>query len=147
MKNFRGVLIAVGVAAAVILLAVAGGGEQGDTSLPRDPMTGKSVFSIPVQTPALVAEGEVLYQASCATCHTVSAEGTALGPSHLSVIYNPDHHADAAFVRAVVGGVASHHWGFGDMLPISGLTDDDLVRIIAFVRESQRIKGFEPYPP
>jgi hypothetical protein len=33
------------------------------------------------------------------------------------------------------------------MEPIEGLSDDDLTAIIAFVRENQRIEGFEPYPP
>jgi hypothetical protein len=31
--------------------------------------------------------------------------------------------------------------------PIPGLLQEDMDRIIAFVRETQRIEGFEPYPP
>jgi hypothetical protein len=33
------------------------------------------------------------------------------------------------------------------MAPVEGLTLDDVTAIIAFVREQQRIEGFEPYPP
>jgi hypothetical protein len=33
------------------------------------------------------------------------------------------------------------------MAPEGGLADDDVTAIIAFVRENQRIGGFEPYPP
>ncbi|VAW08509.1 hypothetical protein MNBD_ACTINO02-292 [hydrothermal vent metagenome] len=147
MKKLRVPLIVGGIVAAVVLLVLAGGGDPNAPSLPVDPMTGLSEFNIPVQDPALVAEGEVLYQASCATCHASNLEGTAVGPSHLSVIYNPEHHSDEGFRRAVLGGVQAHHWGFGDMPAITGLTDDDLGKIIAYIRENQRIKGFEAYPP
>jgi cytochrome c551/c552 len=148
MKNLKVPLIVGGIVAAVVLLVLAGGGGGNTTAdgKPVDPMTGLSEFNIPVQDPALVAEGEVLYQASCASCHASNLEGTAVGPSHLSVIYNPEHHSDAGFARAVISGVQAHHWGFGDMPPIAGLTDDDLVKIIAYVRENQRVRGFEAYP-
>jgi hypothetical protein len=33
------------------------------------------------------------------------------------------------------------------MQPISGLTQEDVAAITAYVREQQRINGFEPYPP
>ncbi|MEE8458013.1 MAG: cytochrome c, partial [Acidimicrobiia bacterium] len=117
------------------------------SSLPRDPMTGRSEFDIPVQDPVLVAEGEALYQVSCAACHGSDLRGTAIGPSHLSVIYNPDHHADGAFALAAISGVRSHHWNFGDMVPVPGLAQGDIDRIIAFIRETQRVEGFEAYPP
>ncbi len=110
-------------------------------------MTGKSEWDIPVQDPALVAEGKDLYLAKCASCHGTDLRGTNLGPSHLSVVYNPDHHNDLSFARAALVGVPAHHWSFGDMAPVPGLTEHDMVRINAFVREMQRLEGFEPYPP
>jgi mono/diheme cytochrome c family protein len=110
-------------------------------------MTGQSEFDIPVQDPALVAEGDVLYRASCAACHGSDLRGTEFGPSQLSVVYQPGHHSDESYMSAMTNGVPAHHWDFGDMAPISGLTQDDMDRIIAFVRENQRIEGFEPYPP
>jgi len=110
-------------------------------------MTGKTEFDIPVQDPTLVAEGEVLYQSSCSVCHGSDLRGTAIGPSHLSVIYNPDHHGDGSFAAAVVTGVSAHHWNFGDMPPVVGITEADFNRIMAFIRENQRVEGFEAYPP
>lgn len=110
-------------------------------------MTGRTEFDIPSQDPVLVAEGEALYRVSCAACHGSDLRGTAIGPPHLSVIYNPDHHGDGAFARAALSGVRAHHWKFGDMPPVQGIAEDDLVRIIAFIRETQRIEGFEAYPP
>ncbi len=136
---------------AVVLVGVAfvafGGGGGASSALPRDPMTGKTEFDIPVQDPTLVAEGAEIYQARCASCHGADLRGTAVGPSHLSVIYNPDHHGDGAFAVAVVNGVRAHHWNFGDMPPVAGMSEADFVRVIAFIRERQRLDGFEAYPP
>jgi mono/diheme cytochrome c family protein len=102
---------------------------------------------IAVQDPALVATGEPLYQTNCAECHGSDLRGTDTGPSHLSVVYQPSHHADLAFMLAARNGVQQHHWPFGDMLPVPTLSDADLEAIVAYVRENQRISGFEPYPP
>lgn len=102
---------------------------------------------IPAQDPNLVSSGADIYQASCAACHGSDLRGTEQGPSHLSAVYVPNHHSDAAFLLAVRNGSPQHHWRFGDMKPIDGLSDDDIVAITAFVRETQRVEGFEPYPP
>lgn len=91
----------------------------------------------------LVSTGESLFQANCASCHGADARGTDKGPSFLSRVYVPSHHGDAAFLLAVRNGSPQHHWGFGDMEPVEGLTDEDVVAITAFVREIQRIQGFE----
>jgi mono/diheme cytochrome c family protein len=123
------------LAAVFAVVAAACGGSQ-------DAETG-----IPVQNSDLVAAGDVSYQANCAECHGSDLRGTDMGPSHLSVVYVPGHHGDQAFVVAARVGVRAHHWDFGNMESIEGLSDDDLTAIIAFVRENQRIEGFEPYPP
>lgn len=103
--------------------------------------------TIAVQNPDLVATGEQLYAASCAECHGTDLRGTDKGPSHLSEVYEPGHHGDGAFLLAVTAGVRPHHWDFGAMPPIEGLSPDDIDAIVAFVREQQRIQGFEAYPP
>jgi len=134
----------IGVGALVVLMAIAvvgfGGGGGADTPAGRG--TG-----IPEQDASLVAAGEPLYQASCAECHGADLRGTAIGPSHLSIVYEPNHHGDAAFALAISNGVRQHHWPFGDMAPVPGLSERDVEAVIAFVREQQRINGFEPYPP
>ncbi len=133
------------VVIALVAAACSGASTAADGP-PRDPMTGKTEFDIPVQDPQLVAEGEPLYQAACAACHGSDLRGTAVGPPHLSVIYNPEHHGDGAFAVAAVNGVKAHHYGFGNMPPIAGLTEGDFVRILAFIRETQRTEGFVAYP-
>lgn len=95
----------------------------------------------------LIEIGSELYAANCAACHGVDLRGTDRGPSHLSVVYEPNHHGDFAFQLAIQQGVRSHHWPFGDMPPIAGLDDSEINSIVAFVREVQRVEGFDPYPP
>jgi mono/diheme cytochrome c family protein len=138
-------LIVAGLLIAVIALSGDGGGDGDEPS--DSAMISADQFNIPVQESALVAEGEVLYQASCASCHGSDLRGTELGPSHLSVVYQPGHHSDITFTLAARNGVRSHHWPFGNMAPVEGLSDADLELIVAFVRETQRVNGFEPYPP
>ena len=106
-----------------------------------------SETTIPVQDPDRVAAGEQLYAARCAECHGPDLRGTDNGPSHLSEVYEPSHHGDGAFLLAVQAGSRAHHWSFGDMPRIEGLTREDVEAIVAFVREQQRVQGFEPYPP
>lgn len=99
------------------------------------------------QNPELVELGEPLYQQHCAQCHGSDLRGTDLGPSHLSIVYEPNHHGDAAFLAAVSRGSPAHHWDFGPMPAVPGLNQEDVAAITAFVREQQRTNGFEPYPP
>ena len=139
MISKNAVWIGIGALVVIFVIAVVGfGGNSSDA----DAGTG-----IPVQDPDLVAAGEPLYQASCATCHGTDLRGTDIGPSHLSVVYEPNHHGDAAFALAAQNGVRAHHWPFGDMQPVPGLSDEELETIVAYVRENQRINGFEPYAP
>lgn len=94
----------------------------------------------------LTEVGAGLYEANCAQCHGAELRGTAQGPSLLSVVYEPNHHSDAAFLLAVTQGVQPHHWDFGPMPPIPGLTAEDVAAIVSFVRDRQQTEGFEPYP-
>ena len=104
-------------------------------------------IAVPAQDAELVAAGEAVYQAACSICHGSDLRGTDRGPSHLSAVYRPNHHSDAAFLLAIKVGAAEHHWRFGAMEPIPGLTDEDIAAVTAFVRDRQRTEGFETYPP
>ncbi len=148
MKRYLVPATAAIVVIGMVFVVLSGGSDGGSTAdgPPRDPMTGKTEFDIPVQDPVLVAEGDVLYQAKCAACHGVDLRGTAAGPPHLSVIYNPEHHGDGAFAVAVVNGVKAHHFDFGSMPPIPNVSEDDFIRILAYIRETQRTEGFVAYP-
>ena len=88
-------------------------------------------------------DGAALYQSFCAECHGADLRGTAKGPSHLSIIYEPSHHSDDAFKAAAIRGAPEHHFNFGNMPPVDGITDDQIDRVIAFVRAEQERRGFE----
>jgi len=89
--------------------------------------------------------GVELYAANCASCHGSDLRGTDRGPSHLSIVYEPDHHGDDSFRSAIAQGARAHHWNFGDMPAVGGLDDDEVDSIIAFIRSEQEREGFEPY--
>ncbi|NOX28863.1 MAG: c-type cytochrome [Actinobacteria bacterium] len=93
--------------------------------------------------PADTGRGAELYSSMCASCHGGDLRGTDLGPSHLSILYEPNHHTDDSFRSAITNGARQHHWSFGDMVPVVGLDDDDIDAIIAYVRQQQQIQGFE----
>lgn len=88
-------------------------------------------------------EGERLFNADCASCHGVRAEGSDNGPLLVHVIYEPGHHGDEAFHLAALNGARAHHWRFGDMPPIEGVTPDDVAEITAYVRALQRAAGID----
>ncbi len=90
-----------------------------------------------------LADGASIYATSCASCHGADLGGTEKGPSHLSIVYEPNHHPDDAFRSAIANGAPEHHWNFGAMAPVPGLTDDEVEAVIAFVRSEQERLGFE----
>ena len=85
--------------------------------------------------------GADLFQANCLVCHGEAALGTGEGPPLVHIYYEPNHHADFAFYMAVGQGVRAHHWNFGDMPPVAGLSQAEVTDIIAYVRWLQRETG------
>ncbi|MFC2153614.1 c-type cytochrome [Actinomycetota bacterium] len=128
--------IGIGALAVIMVMAVVGFGQSGSNSSAAE---GSNELD--------AAAGEPLYQQHCAACHGSDLRGTAAGPSHLSIVYEPNHHGDATFALAIRNGARQHHWNFGDMPPVQGLTDNQIASITAYVRDQQRTHGFEPYPP
>ena len=95
----------------------------------------------PGPVPAEHADGARRFEAACAPCHGRFAVGSEVGPPLLHPYYQPSHHADAAFRRAVEFGVRPHHWSYGPMPAVAGLLPADVDRIIAYVRWLQRRAG------
>ncbi len=109
------------------VVAIAFSAAPGDDPVPIDP--------------GEVAAGAELFRANCAECHGERLDGTDVGPPLLVPTYAPNHHADEAFQRAVAFGVQAHHWRFGPMPPVEGLSRDDVASIVAFVRSEQQAAG------
>ncbi|MBI2241467.1 MAG: cytochrome c [Magnetospirillum gryphiswaldense] len=85
--------------------------------------------------------GKRAFDATCAECHGASGSGTDKAPPLIHRIYNPGHHGDESFFRAVQNGVRRHHWNFGDMPPQPKVTEKQAEEIIAYVREIQVANG------
>ena len=97
-----------------------------------------------IKLPQLTSEakaGRQVFEAKCMTCHGKNATGTKSGPPLVHKIYEPSHHSDMTFYRAVAHGVRQHHWPFGNMPPIPDVQQDEVSRIIIYVRELQRANG------
>lgn len=86
--------------------------------------------------------GKRIFEAKCASCHGRNAAGQkGVAPPLIHKIYEPSHHGDESFQRAAALGVRAHHWPFGNMPPIDGLTRAKVSTIITYVRELQRTNG------
>lgn len=122
--------LATAVTAAVAVIAASCGSAPAETE-PAAP------------TGAGNEPGAALYQANCASCHGADLRGTDKGPSHLSIVYEPNHHGDDSFRSAILNGAQQHHWNFGDMAAIPGLDDEEIDDVIAYIRSEQERQGFE----
>lgn len=144
--------------AAVFALAIGGTGfwwmnRAGDPSGPivstathgsaagAAPMAAEEV-AVP-ELSAAAARGQAIFEQNCATCHGRNASGTDKGPPLVHPIYEPSHHADLAFLLAARNGVRAHHWRFGSMPPVEGVTEREIEGVVAYVRELQRANGIE----
>lgn len=87
------------------------------------------------------AAGKRAFDANCAQCHGPSGTGSDKGPPLIHPIYNPGHHGDGSFFRAVREGVRRHHWTFGDMPAQPQVTKRQIEDIVAYVREVQVANG------
>lgn len=95
----------------------------------------------PASLSAQARSGQRGFDANCARCHGEKGAGTDQGPPLVHEIYNPGHHADAAFYLAAQRGVFAHHWSFGNMPPQPDVTRDELAAIVRYVRELQQANG------
>jgi len=105
-----------------------------DSSQPKPAAGGGTV-------PAELQAGEAKFNAHCSACHGAQAIGTQQGPPLVHKIYEPNHHGDAAFLRAAEFGVKAHHWEFGNMPKIEGVSSADVEQIIRYIRWLQRQAG------
>jgi len=107
-----------------------------------DTQAGMAASSIIVpQLTGLAQQGEAAFNENCAACHGVNLAGTGQGPTLIHSLYRPNHHGDGAIVSAAMNGVQAHHWQFGNMPPVQGITPQKLTVIIAYIRAMQQANG------
>lgn len=134
------------------LVAVAAGGwyvlQKTEVSLlPEE--NGSSILDdgiVAVTLPKTLGEkeqiGKTAYDAACSACHGVNGQGRKdIAPPLIHKIYEPGHHGDMAFVLAAKNGVRAHHWDFGDMPAVEGVTQAEVLNIVAYIRGLQRENG------
>ncbi|MVO17616.1 c-type cytochrome [Rhodobacteraceae bacterium CY05] len=99
-------------------------------------------IKVPSEFSTLAQVGKRAFDVKCSDCHGDNATGReGFAPPLVHKIYEPSHHGDMAFQLAVQNGVRAHHWRYGDMPPVEGLTKGDVRGIVAYVRELQRTNG------
>jgi cytochrome c len=90
--------------------------------------------------------GQKVFNKNCGGCHGINGQGTQKGPPLIHDIYNPGHHPNEAFYRAVEEGVRQHHWPYGNMPPQKQVSFMDMTGILAFIREVQVENGIVKHP-
>lgn len=148
------VYAALGVALAAVtgysLMPSPGGGQMaGHSMVPPDTShiaQGAAIVEVklPETLSTNAAVGRNVFEAKCAACHGADAAGrNGIGPPLIHPYYRPGHHPDIAFFMAAKNGVQAHHWRFGNMPPVQGLTDGDIKTVVAYIRELQRVNGID----
>lgn len=128
------------VAIAALLVAAWFFTQSGNTPPDQSSRTQSPSVIVPELT-ADAKIGETFFNAKCASCHGVNGTGTDKGPPFLHKFYEPNHHGDEAFQRAAKVGVQAHHWNFGNMPPVAGVTRAEVSKIIIYIRTIQAANG------
>ncbi len=118
-------------AAMLFSFSVVSGASAAEPQVVQPKLSGKIIF------------GKLAYDKFCSECHGTNGTGTDKGPPFLHRYYLPGHHGDRAFYVAATSGVRAHHWGFGDMPPVEGITEQYVDMIVEYVRTLQKVNGFE----
>jgi len=94
-----------------------------------------------VEIPFKLARGQMLYDEYCSSCHGAQLNGSDKGPPLIHAFYKPSHHGDEAFYRAALQGTRQHHWNFGDMPPVAGMTPGKMDSLLPYIRYYQQQKN------
>jgi len=134
-RNMAIALVVVAAAGAGYWLMQSSGGSEPGMGAPLAEVTVPALDGVAMR-------GEAAFNDSCAACHGKNAAGrNGMGPPLVHIIYEPNHHSDGAFFFAAANGVRSHHWQFGNMPPVEGVSEDEVRDIVAYVRTLQRANG------
>lgn len=93
-----------------------------------------------IEIPFRLAKGQLLYEKYCSSCHGAELNGSDKGPPLIHPFYKPSHHGDKSFYRAALQGVRQHHWEFGDMPAVTGMTPKKIDSLVPYVRYYQQQK-------
>jgi cytochrome c5 len=103
-------------------------------------ITGTIKAAEEVEIPFYLGMGQLLYEKYCSSCHGQQLTGSDKGPPLIHPYYKPSHHGDQSFYRAALQGVKQHHWNFGNMPPVEGMTSKKMDSLVPYVRYYQQQK-------
>ncbi|WIV52347.1 c-type cytochrome (plasmid) [Marivivens sp. LCG002] len=130
-----GAVVAIGVAIPMLT-------QSNKTPEAQVAAAGNPSGLVEIQMPELSGNGPIgrtIFENACAKCHGQNGVGNAeAGPPLIHKIYEPNHHGDESFHRAVTMGVNSHHWQFGNMPAVQGLSRGDVAMVVEYIRQIQR---------
>ena len=141
------VYMAIGIAFLLTLgFVLTPGGTEDDSTAATSENEVKAAALVQVSEPEVLSDIAVMgkrgFEAKCIACHGVNAAGVdGAGPPLVHKIYEPSHHGDASFWLATQNGVRAHHWKFGNMPPVDGLSKADVDAIVAYIRALQQANG------
>ena len=138
VRPLAGAMVA---ALALLAMTACGGGSNPQPATGGTEGDGGPPATAPAEPAVAARSGEDLFNANCSACHGVGAVGTDAGPPLVHDIYHPGHHSDVSIRSAVRVGVMQHHWFFGDMPPVAGVPQEDVEKIVCYIRETQRAGG------
>jgi hypothetical protein len=111
-------VLLLGSFSTVMIVAPAKGGKSAIYQNPKEPkMTQRLKL------------GKFNHHTYCASCNFISR------------IYHPGHHGDKSFYIAAKRGVRAHHWPFGNVKPVRGVSDVQITTIAEYVRAIQQANG------
>ena len=142
--NARKTAIAIGLTFAIAAIGWWYSTTRDDSSVSSAAIEGTPMVEVrlPESLSTQAQLGQIGFDALCVECHGENAAGrNGVAPPLVHRIYEPSHHGDAAFLLAAQNGVRAHHWNFGNMPPVEGVTRADVMAITAYVRELQRANG------
>jgi len=136
----------IGIAAVAAVALVAGyiwwGSAEEEAAAPAAEGAAMVAVTLPETLSEPAQLGQRAFEAKCSACHGDNAAGReGNGPPLIHKIYEPSHHGDGAFMVAASNGVRQHHWSFGNMPPVEGITPAEVKAIVTYVREVQRANG------
>ena len=127
------VFVAVLLLGSIATVMIAAPAKSGQSAIYQNPKEPKMTQRLNL--------GKFNYDNYCGSCHGKTGGGSEKGPTFISRIYHPSHHGDKAFYIAAKRGVRAHHWPFGDMKPVKGISDDQITLIVEYVRAIQQANG------
>ena len=86
--------------------------------------------------------GKQAFEASCISCHGENAASIGcVAPPLVHAIYERRLHGDESFQQAAAVGVRAHHWKFGNIPAVEGVTRGNIKMVTAYIRELQHANG------